>query len=112
MAGWTLSSPSNTVQKTDQSSSCDAASSQAAMGATFCFPISRLVFAKEVKVPSPKIAYHFQVRSAAFDPAEGESLVNKIIFRAPPHPVWVVGVKVEYHQHDRGGVGDKRGAAA
>ena len=56
------------------------------MGATFCFPIIRLVFAKEGKVLPPKIASHFLLRSANFDPTGGESLVNKNIFRASPTP--------------------------
>ena len=35
---------------------------------TFCFPISTLVSAKEVKVPPPKVAPHFRVRSVASYP--------------------------------------------
>ena len=82
------------MQKTDQALSCDAASSQPAMGQTFCLHISRLVSAKEVKVLPPKIAYHFRVTSAAFDLAEGDISGNKSIFRASPTPsgssVWKV----------------------
>ena len=54
------------------------------MGENFCFPISRLVSTKEVKVPPPKIASHFCMRSAASEPTYGERLVNKNIFRASP----------------------------
>ena len=71
MVGWTSSSPKNSVQKTAYASSFDTASYQPVMGETFFSPISILVSAKEVKVPPPKIASHFRVRSAASDPAKG-----------------------------------------
>ena len=70
------------MQKMAQSSSWDAASFQPAIGATFCVPISRLMSAKEVKVPPTKIAYHYRVRSATSDAAEGERSGNQNIFRA------------------------------
>ena len=54
--------------------------------ATFCFPIRRLVSAKEVKVNPPNIAYHFRMRRSAYDPAEGERL-GKIYIQDVPHPV-------------------------
>ena len=64
------------------------------MGETFLFPIRRLVSAKKVKVPPPKIVSHFRVRSAASDPDKGERSGNKSIFRASPTPygslVWKV----------------------
>ena len=85
MVGWTLSSPRNTVQKTAQASSWDAASSQTAMGETFCFTIIKFVSVKEVNVPTPKTVSNFLVRSAASDPAKGERLVNKkYSWRSPP----------------------------
>ena len=86
MVGWTPSSPSNIVQKTAQSLIWDAASSQPVMGVTFYFSISRLVSAKEVKLPPPKIAPHFHVRSAASNPAEGGRSGNKNIFRSSLTP--------------------------
>ena len=52
-------------------SSWDSTLSQPAMGATFYFPISRLMSAKEVNVPPPKITSHFRVKRAASDPVEG-----------------------------------------
>ena len=54
VAGWTPSSPRNTVQKTAQASSWGDVSSHPAMGANFFFPVRRLVSAKEVKVPPPR----------------------------------------------------------
>ena len=94
MTRWTPSSPRNTLQKTTQVSSWYDALSQPAMGATFCFPISRLVSTKEVKVPFPKISSHFRISIAAYNPAEGERSGNKNIFRASPTPsgssVWKV----------------------
>ena len=58
-------------ENTAQASSWDSASSHPVMGATFCFPISRLMSAKEVNVPPPKITSHFRVKRAAYDPVEG-----------------------------------------
>ena len=84
VARWTLSYPSNTVQKTAHTLSWDKALSQPAMGTTFCFPISRLVSVKEVKVPPPKIASHSIVITVASNPAKGERSGNKNILRAPP----------------------------
>ena len=80
MAGWTPLSPRNKGQNRAQSSSWNSASSQHTMVATFCFPISRLMSVKEVKVLPPKIASHFRVRRAASDPAEGERSGNKNMF--------------------------------
>ena len=71
VVGWTPSYPSKTVQKMAQASSWDAASSQPAMGANFCLPIKGLVSAKEVRVPPPKTASHFCMRSAASNPDKG-----------------------------------------
>ena len=72
VVGWTLSSPRNTMQKTAYALSWDAALYQPVMGATFSFPISRLISAKEVKMPPPKIVSHFHMRSVASDPAKEE----------------------------------------
>ena len=82
----TLSYPKNNVQKIAQASSWDDAFFQPAIEETFCFPISRLMYAKEVKVLPPKIAYHFCVRSAASNPAKGERSGNVKVFRAYPTP--------------------------
>ena len=54
------------------------------MGVTFLSPISIIVSEKEVRVPPPKIVYHFQVRRAVSDPSKGERSENKNIFRAHP----------------------------
>ena len=70
------------MKKTAQVSSWDAALSYPVMGETFCFPISRILSAKEVKVLPPKVVSHFPVRSAASDPTKGERSGNKNIFRA------------------------------
>ena len=86
MVGWTSSSPKNSVQKTAYASSFDTASYQPVMGETFFSPISILVSAKEVKVPPPKIASHFRVRSAASDPAKGERPGNIYIYSGCPPP--------------------------
>ena len=54
------------------------------MGATFCSPIRKLVSVKEVKFSPPKIASHFRVRRAAYDPAKGERSGNKNMFGMSP----------------------------
>ena len=56
------------------------------MGETFCFPIRRLVSAKEVKVPPPKIAPHFRVRRVASNPSEGDRSGNKKMFSVSSIP--------------------------
>ena len=91
MVGCNPSSPRNTVLKTAQSTSWYAASSHPAMGETFCSPINRLVSAKEFKVPPPKIASQFRLRSAASDPSEGQRSGKKM-YQGVPHPFWVLGV--------------------
>ena len=50
------------------------------MGATFCFPITRIVSVKEVKVPPPNIESHFCVMRAASDPVKGDRSGNKKMF--------------------------------
>ena len=58
------------------------------------FPIRRLVSVKEVRVPTPNIASHSQVRSAASNPAKGERSGNKKILRASPTPSGSLVLKV------------------
>ena len=75
------------------------------MGETFFLPISRLVSAKEVKVPPLKIVYHFLVSSAASKPAEGCSLGKRTVLNSSP-TVRVFGMegKIYYHTTTAWGV--------
>ena len=85
-AWWATSYPRNTVQNTAQASSWDGAFSDPAMGATFCLHMIRIMSAKEVKVPPPKIASQFRFISAASDPAEGERSSIGKVFSVSPTP--------------------------